>query len=92
MNAKQIVNRLLSEELSVPDRHQKRVCLDTLRMHDAAANVAGGPDKDEARRILKDKFHYTDAQLARIENGKTEGDDDSFYDDSFFQADRLVRR
>jgi hypothetical protein len=40
-------------ELSVPERHQLRVALDTLKMNDVMARVMGGPSKEEAREIVK---------------------------------------
>jgi hypothetical protein len=39
--------------LSVPERHQLRVALDTLKMNDVMARVMGGPSKEEARVIVK---------------------------------------
>jgi hypothetical protein len=55
-------------QLSVPERHQLRIALQTLKMHDAAANVMGGPNKEEAREILK-RFGYTDQQIQKLEQG-----------------------
>jgi hypothetical protein len=54
-------------ELSVPDRHQLSIAKKTLRMPDEMADVAGGPNKAEAREILKTKFGYSDAQIAKLE-------------------------
>lgn len=39
-------------ELSVPEKHQLRIARDTLRMHDAAVGIMGGPNKEEARQII----------------------------------------
>jgi hypothetical protein len=39
--------------LSVPERHQLRIALDTLKMNDVMARVMGGPSKEEARQIVK---------------------------------------
>jgi hypothetical protein len=40
-------------ELSVPERHQLRIARATLKMHDAAVAIMGGPNKAEAREIIK---------------------------------------
>jgi len=42
-------------ELNVFDRHQLKIARDTLRLDDtiAASRVLGGPDKDEARAIIR---------------------------------------
>lgn len=58
------------KELSVPDKHQLRVLKQILRMPDQMAAVAGGPDKKEAREILKSKFGYTDEMIAKLEEKK----------------------
>jgi alkanesulfonate monooxygenase SsuD/methylene tetrahydromethanopterin reductase-like flavin-dependent oxidoreductase (luciferase family) len=39
--------------LSVPERHQLRVARQTLRMSDAMVGVMGGPNKSEAREIIR---------------------------------------
>ena len=39
--------------LSVPDAHQKRIALATLKMSDAGARIMGGMTKDEARAFLR---------------------------------------
>jgi hypothetical protein len=61
-------------ELSVPDKHQKRICIQTLKMPDAMVGVAGGPSKEEARKALKDKFGYTDEQIKKLEESVEKGD------------------
>ena len=40
-------------ERSVFDRHQLKIALDTLKMPDAMVGVMGGPNKEEAREIVK---------------------------------------
>jgi hypothetical protein len=47
--------------LSIAERHQKRVALDTLRMSEIGASIAGGLDHQEAVRILIQKFGYNKA-------------------------------
>lgn len=53
-------------ELSVPDRHQKKIALDTLRLSDAGASIMGGMSKEEARTFLK-KIGYSDERIKKIE-------------------------
>lgn len=40
-------------ELSVPERHQLRVAIDSMNMHPAMLGVMGGPNVEEARKIIK---------------------------------------
>jgi len=42
-------------ELSVFDRHQLKIARDTLKLDDtvAALHILGGPNKDEARAIIR---------------------------------------
>jgi hypothetical protein len=57
--------------LSVPDRHQLRILKQDLRMSDAGFSVMGvNSSKAETRKILRDKFGYTEAQIRRLENPK----------------------
>jgi len=39
--------------LSVPDQHQKRIAIQTLKMSDAMVGVMGGMNKEEARNFLR---------------------------------------
>ena len=39
--------------LSVPERHQLKVALNTLKMSDVGARIMGPPSKEEARRIIE---------------------------------------
>lgn len=39
--------------LSVPEQHQLRIAKQTLKMADAAVGVMGGPNKEEARAIIR---------------------------------------
>lgn len=54
--------------LGVPEQHQKRIAIQTLKMHDAAVGVMGGMDKDEAREFLK-SIGWSDAKINQVENG-----------------------
>lgn len=40
-------------ELTVPERHQLRIARQTLNMPDEAVGIAGGPSKEEARKIIE---------------------------------------
>lgn len=42
-----------ARELSVPEKHQLKIAKQTLNMPDAMVGVMGGPDKKEAREIVK---------------------------------------
>ncbi len=42
-----------SRELSVPERHQLRIAIDSMNMNPAMLGVMGGPNVDEARKIIK---------------------------------------
>ena len=42
----------MAKELSVPEKHQLKIARDTLKMHDAAVAIMGGPNKEEARVII----------------------------------------
>lgn len=53
--------------LSVPEKHQLKIALQTLRAPDAMVGVMGGMNKDEAREFLKRKG-FTNAQISQVEN------------------------
>lgn len=52
-----------SNALTIPEKHQRRIALDTLRMSDLGARLAGGPTLIEAVQILRDKFGYNKVSL-----------------------------
>ena len=54
-----------TKELSVPQKHQKRVALQTLRMNPAMLGVMGGMSKQEAITFLK-SIGYTDADIEAL--------------------------
>jgi hypothetical protein len=73
MNKKQIASalikiakQLVTKELSVPEKHQEKIALKTLKMPDAMVGVMGGMTKEEAREFLK-KIGYSNAQIAKLE-------------------------
>lgn len=51
--------------MSVFDKHEHRIARDTLRMNPAMAGVMGGPTPEQATRTLREKFGYSDADIAR---------------------------
>jgi len=59
----------INEMGNVPDRHQLKVLKQVLRAPDAMVGIMGGGfnNKDEVRQILRDKFGYSDARIARLE-------------------------
>jgi hypothetical protein len=53
---------------NVPDKHQLKILIDTLKMHPAMAGDMGGPSREEAEEILKSKFKWTDADIHKIKH------------------------
>lgn len=44
---------MADRKLTVPEHHQLKIALATLRMPEAMANVMGGPNHQEAIEIIK---------------------------------------
>lgn len=61
------VEVLNERELSVPEKHQKKIAIDTLKLSDAGAKIMGGMTKDQAHKFLR-SIGYTGEQIAGIEN------------------------
>jgi hypothetical protein len=61
------VSVTVDEVLSVPEQHQKRIAIRTLGMNDVMARAMGGMSKEEARKFLRDRCGYSDAQIAKLE-------------------------
>ncbi|HYG24471.1 MAG TPA: hypothetical protein VEH04_16960 [Verrucomicrobiae bacterium] len=62
----------MKTKLSVFERHQKRIALQTLAMHDAGAAIAGaaiagGMTKTEARNFLR-RLGYSEVQIKKLES------------------------
>jgi hypothetical protein len=57
------------DSASPPDVHQKKIALKTLKMSDVGADVMGGMSKVEARSFLKNRCGYSDARIAKLEEG-----------------------
>lgn len=56
----------MNKELSVFQKHQKKVAIDTLKMSDSGALVMGGMTKQEAREFLL-SIGYTEKRIDMIE-------------------------
>ncbi len=57
----------LTKILSVPDRHRRRVAIQTLKMSDVGAAIMGGMTKEEARAFLRS---IGDAEVVKILEGE----------------------
>ena len=53
-----------ARSLTVPDRHQLRILKDTVK--NPMKGLLGGPSAEEAEKILRTKFHFSDADIARL--------------------------
>lgn len=47
----------MTKTLTVPERHQQRIALDTLRMHEQGAFIMGGMDHRKAVEVLRKLGH-----------------------------------
>jgi hypothetical protein len=52
----------MKRSLSVPEQHQRKIALDTLRLSEVGAHIMGGMDHREAVRLLRD-FGYSDTDI-----------------------------
>jgi hypothetical protein len=52
--------------LTIPEQHQKKIALDTLKMSDMGASIMGGMTKEEAREFLR-TIGYSEERIKRIE-------------------------
>ena len=69
-----MANKLNEKTLSVPEKHQKKIALKTLKMSDPMAKVMGGMTKDEAKKFLK-SIGYNDKQIKKLEESKLDESD-----------------
>lgn len=60
-----------NEGKDVPSKHQEKIAKDTVKNPDKA--LLGGPSVEEAEKMLKDKFGYTDAQITKLKKTANEG-------------------
>lgn len=51
----------------MPERHQKKIALDTLKMNDVGVSIMGGMNKDEARAFLK-SVGYSKEEIEMLES------------------------
>ena len=52
--------------MSIFDKHQLRIAVQTLKLSDAGAAILGGQTKDEARAVLK-KHGWADSKIKQLE-------------------------
>ncbi len=60
-----------NEGKDVPSKHQEKIAKDTVKNPDKA--LLGGPSEEEAEKMLKNKFGYTDAQITKLKKTANEG-------------------
>ncbi len=65
----------MSRELSVPELHQKRIALKTLRMSDTGALIMGGMTKAQAREFLSTRAGWSKVRLAAFEGDSDDAPD-----------------
>mgnify|MGYP003564588529 FL=1 len=53
-----------NEAKDVPSKHQEKIARDTVKNPDKA--LLGGPSAEEAEKMLRDKFGYSDAQIKKL--------------------------
>ena len=63
-----LIEKYLGEAKSIPDKHQEKICKDTVK-NPAKGMFLGGPSAEEAEKILRKKFGYTDAQIKKLKKG-----------------------
>ena len=50
---------------SAPDQHQLKILKDTVK-NPLKGKFLGGPTAEEAEKILRDKFHFTERQIKKL--------------------------
>lgn len=55
--------------LSTADRHRLRICLDSVRFP-RKARFLGGPAPEEAERVLREVFGFSQRQIDRLRPAK----------------------
>ncbi len=65
------LDKLMGKQASVPDKHQLKILIDTIKNPSKA--LLGGPSVEEAKEILKSKFKYTDHKIKELEGSKVAG-------------------
>lgn len=59
------VHESLDEALSIPDKHQHKICVDNVK-NPMKARILGGPSAEEAEHLLRTKFGYKDHQIKKL--------------------------
>jgi len=59
---------------SVPDQHQLRICIDTVK-NPMKGQFMGGPSAEEAEKILREKFKFGEGQIQKLKGGRGEPPD-----------------
>lgn len=59
--------QVVNEAKSVPDKHQEKILRDTVK-NPMKGIFLGGPSAEEAEKILRTKFKYSDAQIKKLKN------------------------
>lgn len=58
----------MKRDLSIPDRHQFRICVDTVK-NPMKGRFLGGMTADEAESLLRHKFSMTEASIQSLKKG-----------------------
>jgi len=63
---KEYMDRAMNEvkPSGVADKHQLKIAIDTVK--NPAKGMMGGPSAEEAEKTLRNKFGYTDTQIAKL--------------------------
>ena len=72
---KSYLDSYINEEISVPDKHQLKIAINTIKMSQAGAKVAGGMDHKGAIKVLK-KNGYSDDKIIKMLKSAGHDDDD----------------
>lgn len=59
------------DEVSVPDKHQKKIAIDTVK-NPMKGRIMGGMSEKEAIKLLKTKFGYSDSQIKKLQQESVE--------------------
>lgn len=57
---------MTTKTLSVPEPHQRKIAVSTLKMSDVGARIMGGMSKEDARAFLT-RIGYSQNRIASIE-------------------------
>lgn len=83
----------LDEGISTPDKHQKRIALDTIR--NPNKSLLGGMSVKDAEDVLRRKHGYTDDKIKKLKNEETELNDvnilEEMSDEQMKKREELVK-